>query len=166
MSALTFPSFQANSTASSLYLAADSGIAIESKTIAFVVGERVLAPAIEALSTSFQWIGVQFSRVYHFQVVPGAAAAPLDGNDCSGEGMCEVSGNIHDQITSMTSLMSARSGRGILTSWVNPKPSLVWFQGAAEDQLTTVFARDFVDSAEHCFIANLNLLKAIRFLHR
>ncbi|MCH9627641.1 MAG: hypothetical protein S4CHLAM2_12820 [Chlamydiales bacterium] len=165
MSALTFSSFQATSTAGPLYLAADSGRATESKTIAFVIGEQVLAPALDAVAVSFQWIGAQFSRVYHFQVLPGAAAAPLNGNDCSGEGMCEITKDVHAQINSMAPLVSARSGKGILSNWVNPESNLDWFVGAAEKQLTDIFARDFVDSVELCFIANLNLLRGLRFLY-
>ncbi|MCH9627639.1 MAG: hypothetical protein S4CHLAM2_12800 [Chlamydiales bacterium] len=52
------------------------------KPIAYVVGERVLAPILEGMATSWQWLGVRLSDAFNFQVLPGAWAkeTPTDEN--------------------------------------------------------------------------------------
>ncbi|MCH9627640.1 MAG: hypothetical protein S4CHLAM2_12810 [Chlamydiales bacterium] len=155
----TSPQFTSSAVSCSSQLAGENG-----KTLVFVIGERILAPALEAVAVSFQWIGTQLSNVYHFQVLTGVAAATVGGNQCDGD-QCTFDKGIHEQITSMAPLVKGSAGRAILTSFVQPGASLRWFKEAAQEQLTNAFAGDFVDSVGHCYIANLNVMKTLRFLH-
>lgn len=72
-----------------LYEKFDGTIELDEKPIGYIIGERVLAPAINAVSFSvrgvFSFIGSGLSSIHNFQVLPMAAAEeiPSDSESCT-----------------------------------------------------------------------------------
>lgn len=145
---------------SRLYQKIDGSYEVKEKPLGFIVGEQ-----LRCVSESLMNFG---SRVWNFQLFPGAAAQDASQEEpVTAVDNCfmEVPQDIYHQIGALDSIFAHQPHQiSIVRGLVNPSRGTQFYQAALLEHIDSILTKDFQSALKENYIVSLNLLKGARLL--